>query len=142
MDNTHSTHTVHAHPTVGLYLTVFGALMVLTAITVAVAFVNLGPLNNVVAITIAFTKTILVVLFFMHVRFSSLLTKIFAATGFFFLAILISFTVSDMQVRHPAPKSKGWSMFPSTSPIDPPPGVTPHEDSHEEKTQAQESAHH
>jgi cytochrome c oxidase subunit IV len=130
-------HSEHAHPSVGLYFLIFGVLMVFTAITVAVAFVNLGPLNNVVALLIAFIKTVLVVLFFMHVRYSSRTTKIFAAAGFFFLSILISFTVSDMQVRHPAPQSKGWSAFPSMSPIDPPPGMTPHEASQEEgKAQA------
>jgi cytochrome c oxidase subunit 4 len=142
MENSHSAHTAHAHPTVGLYLAVFGALMVFTAITVAVAFVNLGPLNNVVALGIAFTKTILVVLFFMHVHYSSRLTKIFAAAGFFFLAILISFTVSDMQVRHPAPQSKGWTSFPSTSPIEPPAGVTPHSASKEGEEHPHETAHH
>lgn len=131
-------HAEHAHPSVGLYFTIFGTLMVLTAITVAVAFVNLGLLNNVVALLVAFIKTILVVLFFMHVRYSSRTTKIFAVAGFFFLAILISFTVSDMQVRSPDPQSKGWSTFPSSSPIDPPPGATPHEASHEEgKDQSQ-----
>jgi len=78
----------------------------------------------------------------MHVHYSSRLTKIFAATGFFFLAILISFTVSDMQVRHPAPQSKGWAALPSTSPIDPPAGVTPHSASEEGGEHRQETAHH
>jgi cytochrome c oxidase subunit 4 len=100
--------------------------MVLTAITVAVAFLNLGPLNNIVALGIAGIKTSLVVLFFMHVHYASRTTKIFAAAGFFWLSILITFTVSDMQVRSPAPVSKGWSAFPSTSPIEPPTGVAPH----------------
>ncbi len=131
-------HSEHSHPSVALYFTIFGALMVLTAITVAVAFVNLGPLNNVVALLVAFIKTVLVVLFFMHVHYSSQTTKIFATAGFFFLAILISFTVSDMQVRSPTPQSEGWSVFPSTSPIDPPAGVTPHEASHEEGTDSQQ----
>jgi len=117
---------MHAHPTVGLYLAVFGALMVLTAITVAVAFLDLGLLNNVVALAIAGIKTALVVLFFMHVHYGSRTTKIFAAAGFFWLSILITFTVSDMHVRSPAPVSKGWSAFPSTSPLEPPAGVTPH----------------
>jgi caa(3)-type oxidase subunit IV len=119
--------------------------MVLTAITVAVAFINLGLLNNVVALLVAFIKTILVVLFFMHVRYSSRTTKIFAAAGFFFLAILISFTVSDMHVRSPAPQSKGWSAFPSLSPIEPPPGVTPHGAAQEEgqgQAQHESAAHH
>jgi cytochrome c oxidase subunit 4 len=146
MEHAHSTHATHAHPSVGLYLAVFGTLMVLTAITVAVAFVNLGPLNNVVALGIAGIKTSLVVLFFMHVHYASRTTKIFAAAGFFWLSILITFTVSDMHVRSPAPVSKGWSAFPSTSPIEPPAGVAPHaaeEAQHEGDAQAhQEPAKH
>src|SRR5262245_54090278 len=120
MEHAPSAHTAHAHPTVGLYLAVFGALMVLTLLTVFVARRDLGILNNVVALGIAGIKTSLVVLFFMHVHYASRVTKIFAAAGFFWLSILIIFTVSDMQVRTPAPMSstKGWSTFPSTSPIE------------------------
>lgn len=129
MEHASSAHTAHGHPSVGLYLAVFGALMVLTAITVAVAFLNLGPLNNVVALGIAGVKTTLVVLFFMHVHYASRTTKIFAAAGFFWLSILIIFTVSDMHVRTP-PAAKittqGWSSFPSTNPITPPVGMAPH----------------
>ena len=146
MEHSHSEHAVHSHPSVGLYLAVFGALMVLTTITVAVAFVNLGVLNNVVALSIAGIKTTLVVLFFMHVHYASRVTKIFAVAGFFWLSIMIAFTVSDMQARTSAPStsSSGWSTFPSTSPIEPPPGVTPHVASQEEGEGQphQEAAHH
>jgi cytochrome c oxidase subunit 4 len=141
--------SAHAHPTVGLYLAVFGALMVLTATTVAVAFLNLGVLNNVVALGIAGLKTSLVVLFFMHVHYAKRTTKIFAAAGFFWLAILIIFTVSDMHVRAaPAATAtaQGWSPFPSTTPIEPPAGVASHaaeEAQHEGGAQShQESAQH
>lgn len=143
MEHASSTHAAHDHPTVGLYLVIFGALMVLTAITVAVAFVNLGPLNNVVALAVAGVKTVLVVLFFMHVRYGSLTTKIFAAAGFFWLSIMITFTVSDMQVRSPAPTSKGWAAFPSSSPLDPPKDAVHHDDAEKkEGGQHQEPAHH
>ncbi|MGE0682662.1 MAG: cytochrome C oxidase subunit IV family protein [Candidatus Binatia bacterium] len=149
MEHVHSAHATHAHPTVGLYVTIFGALMVLTAVTVGVAFLNLGPLNNVVALGIAGIKTSLVVLFFMHVHYASRTTKIFAAAGFFWLSILIIFTVSDMHVRTPPAakiSTQGWSSFPSTSPIAPPAGVTPHtagEMQHEGEVQShQESAQH
>lgn len=148
MEHAHSAHAGRSHPSVGLYLAVFGALMVFTAITVAVAFLNLGPLNNVVALTIAGIKTTLVVLFFMHVHYASRTTKIFAAAGFFWLAIMITFTVSDMQVREPMTTStmRGWSAFPSTNPLEPPAGVTPHaagEAQHEGETQShQEPAKH
>ena len=142
-----TTHTAPAHPTVGLYLAVFGALIVLTLTTVAVARIDLGVLNNVVALGIAGIKASLVVLFFMHVHYASRTTKVFAAAGFFWLAILITFTVSDMDVRSPAPQSKGWSAFPSTSPIEPPAGMTPHTGEaaqHEggEQAQKEPAAHH
>jgi cytochrome c oxidase subunit IV len=128
MEHTPSTHATHAHPTVGLYLRVFGALMVLTATTVAVARVDLGFLNNIVALGIAGIKTSLVVLFFMHVHYASRTTKIFAAAGFFWLSILIIFTESDMYVRTPPAakvSTQGWSSFPSTTPIQSPAGVAP-----------------
>jgi cytochrome c oxidase subunit IV len=89
---------VHAEPARN-YILVLVALLVLTATTVAVAFVNLGPLNNVVALTIAMVKTLLVVLFFMHVRTSTRLIALTAAAGFFWLLILISITMSDYASR-------------------------------------------
>lgn len=84
-----------------VYLLIFGALMVLTGVTAAVAFVDLGLLNTVVAMTIAVGKGLLVVLFFMHLRYSEKLTWIFAGASFFWLAILLSLTVSDYL-------SRGW----------------------------------
>jgi cytochrome c oxidase subunit 4 len=81
------------------YYTIFGALMVLTAVTVAVAFVNLGAFNFPVALGIAITKATLVVLFFMHVKYSSQLTKMFVAMAFFFLAILFGLTMTDYLSR-------------------------------------------
>jgi cytochrome c oxidase subunit 4 len=133
----------HAHPSVGLYLAVFGALMILTAITVAVAYINLGPLNNVVALAIAGVKTVLVVLFFMHVHYASRLTKVFAMAGFFWLAILISFTLSDMQVRKQPPLSHGWVPLPATLPIERPRGVTPQqEEGGHQQGNPQAAAHH
>ncbi len=63
------------------YYAIFGALMVLTAVTVGVAFINLGALNFPVAIAIAITKATLVILFFMHVKYSSQLTKMFVGHG-------------------------------------------------------------
>ena len=81
------------------YYAIFGALMVLTAITVAVAFVNLGSLNFPVAIGIAITKATLVILFFMHAKYSSSLTKLFVGMSFFFLLILFSLTLTDYLSR-------------------------------------------
>ena len=73
-----------------MYYAVFAALIVGTALTVAVAFVDLGALNNVLMLGIACTKALLVILFFMHVRWGSRLTWIVAMSGFFWLALLFS----------------------------------------------------
>lgn len=81
------------------YYAIFGALMVLTAVTVAVAFVNLGSLNFPVAIAIAITKATLVILFFMHAKYSSRLTKLFVGMSFFFLLILFTLTLTDYLSR-------------------------------------------
>ena len=73
--------------------------MVLTVITVLVAQVDLGALNNIVALSIAVLKATLVVLYFMHVRYSSRLTWVFVIAGFFWLAILMVLTLSDYKTR-------------------------------------------
>ena len=84
-----------------VYYAVFVALLVLTAITTAVSFVDLGPWNTVVALGIAFLKATLVALFFMHVKYSPRLTQVIVAGGIFWLAILIALTLSDFV-------SRGW----------------------------------
>ena len=81
------------------YYAIFTALMVLTAVTVAVAFVNLGSFNFPVAIGIAITKATLVILFFMHAKYSSTLTKMFVGTAFFFLFILLTLSLTDYLSR-------------------------------------------
>ncbi len=94
---------------VPVYVTVFAALIVLTGLTTGIAFIDLGPLNTVVALAIAVTKMILVILFFMHVRYGSGLTRIVILAGFFWLAILIALTLSDELTRHWSPVPSGWS---------------------------------
>ena len=81
------------------YYAIFGALMVLTAVTVGVAFVNLGAFNFPVAMAIAITKGTLVILFFMHVKYSSQLTKLFVGMAFFFMAIMFGLTMTDYMSR-------------------------------------------
>ena len=81
------------------YYTIFALLMVFTAITVAVAFVNLGAFNFPVAIGIAITKATLVVLFFMHVKYSSQMTKLFVSMAVFFILILFGLTMTDYLSR-------------------------------------------
>ena len=82
-----------------LYYGVFLALLVGTALTVAVAFLDLGAMNNVVMLTIACVKALLVILFFMHVRWSSRLTWVVVASGFFWLLILFGITMTDYLTR-------------------------------------------
>src|SRR5258708_34087122 len=78
---------------------VFAGLVGGTGLTVAVAFVGLGALNHVLMLGIAMTKALLVILFFMHVRWSSRLTWVVAASGFFWLLILFGITMSDYLTR-------------------------------------------
>jgi cytochrome c oxidase subunit IV len=96
------------------YYKVFAALMVLTVITVAVAFFDLGPLNTIVALAVAGSKATLVILYFMHVRYSRQLTWVIAVSGFFWLAILLAFTLSDVWTRgwmwQPEPWTSLWSQ--------------------------------
>jgi cytochrome c oxidase subunit 4 len=85
------------------YFVIFGALMVGTALTVLAAFADLDKLfpgaNTVVALTIAVVKATLVVLYFMHVRYSSRLTWVIVVAGIFWLSIMFVFTISDYMTR-------------------------------------------
>ncbi len=90
-------HTTHS---IGFYIGIGVALLVLTVTTAAVAFVNLGPFNPVVALLIATIKASLVVIFFMHVKGASeKLTAAVVVSGFFFLAILLSLSLADYLTR-------------------------------------------
>ena len=92
--------SAHVVP-VRTYLVIFGALLVLTAVTVFAAFQDFGLFNTPIALTIAVFKATLVILYFMHVRHSSRLTWLFVAAGFFWLAIMLTFTLADFA-------SRGW----------------------------------
>ena len=82
-----------------VYFAVAAALMILLVLTYAAAQIDLGPLNIVIALAIAFTKAILVVLFFMEVRWSSKLTWLVAGAGLLWLAFLIGGTLDDFMTR-------------------------------------------
>ena len=94
----------HISPKSTYYL-IFGTLMAMTAVTVIVAFVNLDVLNFPVALTIAIFKATLVILFFMHAKYSSRLTKLVIGGAFFFLLCLFGLTMSDYL-------SRGWYVAP------------------------------
>src|SRR5579863_4157643 len=109
----HSDHAAsHGHVVpISTYLLVFLALMVGTALTTLVAYFDLGRWNTVVALAIAVTKMILVVLFFMHVKYSTGLTRIVILAGFFWLAIMVTLSCSDELTRHWEIVPQGWNMI-------------------------------
>jgi len=97
----HSEHIVSPR----IYFAIFAALLALTALTAWVAFFDLGPLNTVVAITIACAKALLVVLFFMHLRWGGKILWLLVGTALFWLVILITLIMCDYV-------SRGWLPFP------------------------------
>ena len=94
----------HAHPTVKTFVAVWATLLVLTALTVLAATLELGPFNAIVALTIATVKALLVLLFFMELRYSTALTKVAVVAAVFFLMLLAGLTLADYLTR-------GWSSY-------------------------------
>ena len=82
------------------YYTVFAALIGLTVLTVSASFLDLGSYHTAVGLTFGVAKASLVVLFFMHLWYSTRLTWIVAAAGLFWLGILMVLTLSDYLTRH------------------------------------------
>ena len=89
----------HAQPTVKSFFGVWIALLILTAITTAASFLELGPFNAVVALFIATCKASLVVLFFMEARHLPKITKMVIITALFFLGLLLTLTMTDFMTR-------------------------------------------
>lgn len=90
------------------YSIVFGALLVLAALTTGLAYLDLGPFNTVFAVLIATCKMLLVALFFMHLRFKPGLTRIASVIGLLWLALLVSLTLTDVFTRHWTAQGKPW----------------------------------
>jgi len=84
------------------YLITGFALLAFLGLTIAAAYVNLGPFNTVAAMSIALTKAVLILLFFMHLRDSKPIIWVFAGAGFFWLGIMFALALSDYLTR-------GWS---------------------------------
>ena len=78
-----------------VYVAILLALLVGTALTVWASFLELGPWNPIIALAIATAKATLVVLFFMHVKYSTKLTKLTVVAGIFTFLILVSMTLAD-----------------------------------------------
>jgi cytochrome c oxidase subunit 4 len=91
-----------------LYILVFAALIVFTALTTSVAFIDLGKWNTVAALAIAVCKASLVALFFMHLRWSSGLMRIVLLAAFVWFAILVSLTLADEFTRQWTPVPSSW----------------------------------
>jgi cytochrome c oxidase subunit 4 len=91
----------HEHHVVSprLYLGILCALLILTGTTVAASYIEMGLFNPIVALFIAMIKMILVVLFFMHVKYSTKLTKLTVGAGVFTFLVLIGMTLSDYMTR-------------------------------------------
>lgn len=96
----HESHIVSPR----IYGLIFGALLIGTALTVAASYVEMGDFNPIVAIAIACIKAVLVILFFMHVKYSSRLTKLTVAAGFFTFIVLITMTLTDYI-------SRAWGLW-------------------------------
>jgi cytochrome c oxidase subunit IV len=108
--------TNHIVP-VKTYAYVFAALLFLAGLTTAVAFIDLGPMNTVIAMAIAFVKMLLVLLVFMHLRYSTKLLHVVFIAGFFWMALLIGLTLTDYHSRQWIPDPAPWSsMAPPTHP--------------------------
>ena len=86
------------------YFTIFALLLLLTGLTVLARNIDLGILNAPIAMTIAFAKTFLVVLYFMHLKHSTRLTWVVVIGAFLWLAVLFVLTLSDYL-------SRGWMVF-------------------------------
>lgn len=91
----------HEHiSTIGSSVAIWIALLICTGLTAAVAFVDLGPANTIVALSIATFKAVLVVLFFMHVKYThEKMTGLVIASAIFFLLILLALSMADYATR-------------------------------------------
>lgn len=97
-----------------IYAAVLTALLIGTGLTVYAAKVNLGRFNIVLALTIATIKMTLVILFFMHGKYSPRRTQLVIVAGFFWLAIMLGLTLQDYSTRHAEP-SRSQLNQPSSS---------------------------
>ena len=106
----HSEHIVSPK----IYAAVLTALLIGTVLTVQAAKVDLGRLNIVVALGIATIKMTLVILFFMHGKYSARRTKLVIVAGFFWLAIMLGLTLADYSTRHAEPSRSQLNEPPSS----------------------------
>jgi cytochrome c oxidase subunit 4 len=101
------------------YFAIFASLLLLTALTTGMAYVDLGQWNTIVALIIACCKATLVVLFFMHLRWSPRVMRVVLLSALLWLAILISLTTTDFFSRDWTPIPEGWESSQLRLPIPP-----------------------
>ena len=94
-------HDVYHVTPFATYMKVFGALLILTVLTVWVATIDFGSMNAFIAFGIATVKAGLVLLFFMHLKYEDNINRTIMASGFFFLALLFIFAIIDLITRVP-----------------------------------------
>lgn len=96
----------HEHHVVGpkVYISILILLLVMTAVTTGAAFINMGVFSPVVALAIACFKAVMVILFFMHIRYSSKVMMLTVSAGFFTFLVLITMTLSDYF-------SRSWGLW-------------------------------
>jgi cytochrome c oxidase subunit 4 len=103
-DITNPEHAEHHIVTPVQYGMVFGALLIGTILTVIAADIDLGVFNPIIALGIACTKAVIVILFFMHVKYQSNLVKMTVGAGFFTFIVLITMTLTDYM-------SRAWGLW-------------------------------
>ena len=91
------------------YIFVWMFLLIMLGVTVAVSYVRLGWLNAVAAVGIAVTKAVVIIMFFMHVRYNRHLVWIFVCAGFFWLSILFALSFGDYLTRAYMPPPTVWN---------------------------------
>jgi cytochrome c oxidase subunit IV len=102
--DTEPTHHAEHIVSPKVYGIIFALLLIFTAITVGASYLELGQFNVIVALAIACIKAVLVILFFMHVKYSSRLTKLTVAAGFFTFFVLITMSMTDYI-------SRAWGLW-------------------------------
>jgi cytochrome c oxidase subunit IV len=114
----------------GMYYTVFMALMVLTVVTWAITYVDLGEFNLILALAVAVTKAMLVVVYFMHLKWAPKLLKVTIGSSIFFLLIMFTLTLSDYLSRgqmglppFPTATATGTGSNATPPPVTPQPGA-------------------
>jgi cytochrome c oxidase subunit IV len=97
-------HADHHIVTPVTYSIVFATLLVMTGVTVGAAYIDLGIMNPVIALAIASFKAVIVILFFMHVKYQSKLVKLTVISGFFTFLVLTTMTLTDYI-------SRAWGLW-------------------------------